>query len=246
MRLRLDDACPFFGSSSSATPGGHVAESDGRAEPRHEPRLARPPALARPWEPPGSEWRSTEWPSHAETGGRGRVIAPHAPRAKPPSPALVLPPLAPGPGDAVSEGVITMPVTGTATAAAPSATANDAASNAAIARNAAVLNPYTLAELVAGRRLNWKRLTDRPQLLEDPAQPVGQHRGRGRDAQRHGVALRHQLVAADQPDDGGRHLRARSRRVQDQLRRARRRQVALFHQIGSGRGRRLGRRPRRC
>ena len=74
-----------------------------------------------------------------------------------------------------------MPVTGTGTAAAQATahrpTPTDAASNEAIAQNAAVLNPYTLAEL---------------------------------------------------------------------LRRARRREVGPFHEIGSGRGRRLGRRPRRC
>jgi hypothetical protein len=55
-----------------------------------------------------------------------------------------------------------MPVTATATAADQSATSNEA-----IAQKAAVLNPYTLAELVVGRRLDWKQLANRPQLLED-------------------------------------------------------------------------------
>lgn len=35
------------------------------------------------------------------------------------------------------------------------------------ALNSAVINPYALAELVAGRRINWKAVEDRPRLLEE-------------------------------------------------------------------------------
>jgi hypothetical protein len=43
----------------------------------------------------------------------------------------------------------------------------DFTSNEEAARNSAVINPYALAELVAGRRIPWKRLSDAPQVLAD-------------------------------------------------------------------------------
>lgn len=36
-----------------------------------------------------------------------------------------------------------------------------------IAQNNAVINPYALAELVAGRRINWQEVADRPRMLEE-------------------------------------------------------------------------------
>jgi hypothetical protein len=35
-----------------------------------------------------------------------------------------------------------------------------------VAQQSAVINPYALAELLAGRRIDWKAVKDRPQLLE--------------------------------------------------------------------------------
>lgn len=39
--------------------------------------------------------------------------------------------------------------------------------NLEVPQNTGVINPYALAELVAGRRINWKTIENRPQLLED-------------------------------------------------------------------------------
>ena len=36
-----------------------------------------------------------------------------------------------------------------------------------IAQNSAVINPYALAELIAGRKITWKEIPDPPRLLED-------------------------------------------------------------------------------
>jgi hypothetical protein len=43
----------------------------------------------------------------------------------------------------------------------------DVTSNEDATRNSAVMNPHALAELVAGRRIPWKRLPDAPQVLSD-------------------------------------------------------------------------------
>ena len=40
-------------------------------------------------------------------------------------------------------------------------------SNPEAAQNCGVINPYALAELVAGRRIAWKQIDDRRQLLEE-------------------------------------------------------------------------------
>lgn len=40
-------------------------------------------------------------------------------------------------------------------------------SNIEVAQNSAVINPYALAELVAGRRILWKEIPDVPRVLED-------------------------------------------------------------------------------
>ena len=39
--------------------------------------------------------------------------------------------------------------------------------NAQIAQNSAVINPYALAELIAGRKIAWKEIPDPQRLLED-------------------------------------------------------------------------------
>jgi hypothetical protein len=41
------------------------------------------------------------------------------------------------------------------------------AANVALAQNSAVINPYALAELIAGRRLQWKQMSHPTQVLED-------------------------------------------------------------------------------
>ncbi len=40
-------------------------------------------------------------------------------------------------------------------------------SDVQIAQNSAVINPYALAELIAGRKITWKKIPDPPRLLED-------------------------------------------------------------------------------
>lgn len=42
--------------------------------------------------------------------------------------------------------------------------------NLQVAQNSAVINPYALAELVAGRRIPWKQIPNVPQMLEDVLQ----------------------------------------------------------------------------
>ncbi|MBW2480727.1 MAG: hypothetical protein JRF38_12115 [Deltaproteobacteria bacterium] len=44
---------------------------------------------------------------------------------------------------------------------------NEIESNETAAQNSAVINPYALAELIAGRKLPWKRFDDVPRVLED-------------------------------------------------------------------------------
>ena len=44
---------------------------------------------------------------------------------------------------------------------------NELGSDADAAQNSAVINPYALAELVAGRRIPWKTLPDPPRVIED-------------------------------------------------------------------------------
>lgn len=42
-----------------------------------------------------------------------------------------------------------------------------AADTAAVGQNNAVINPYALAELIVGHKINWKELPDAPRVLED-------------------------------------------------------------------------------
>jgi hypothetical protein len=40
-------------------------------------------------------------------------------------------------------------------------------SDVQLAQNSAVINPYALAELIAGRKITWKDIPDQPQVLEE-------------------------------------------------------------------------------
>jgi len=40
-------------------------------------------------------------------------------------------------------------------------------SNLQAAQNSAVINPYALAELIAGRKIAWREIADAPCVLED-------------------------------------------------------------------------------